>query len=254
MIPAVRRRRIVELVSERGSCSVDLLAEEMACSKATIRRDLSELEAKGLIERSHGGAVPATSVGEEQSYRQKEVQNLDAKMAIGERASEEIHPNQVVFFDAGSTTMQVAKEAADRGPFLAVTNSPFVALELATGDGEVKLTGGSLRPQTRALVGPSAERFMDRISIDVLFLGTNAVDRDRGLMTPNEDEAAMKSLMIERADRVVLVADGTKFGERSFLQFGTIEDLDQVVTDTRLSANDREAFADAGVELVEDVS
>jgi DeoR family fructose operon transcriptional repressor len=251
MLPAARKRKIVELVSENGGCSVDELAETMECSKATIRRDLNDLADQQLIERSHGGAVPATTVGEEQSYQQKEVQNLEAKMAIAERAVEEIHENQVVFFDAGSTTMQVAKHAPKNGSYLAITNSPLLALELSKRDNEVNLTGGTLRRQTRALVGPSAEGFMERMNFDRLFLGTNAIDPEQGLMTPNEDEARIKELMIEKSQRVVLVADGSKLDNQSFVRFAEIDAVDLLVTDARLTDSQRDAFEGAGVELVE---
>ena len=253
MLPEARQRKIVELVSDRDGCSVEELADEMDCSKATIRRDLNELADKQLIERSHGGAVPATSVGQEQTYRQKEVQNLEGKVAIAERAVEEVHDNQVVFFDAGSTTMQVAKQLPANDSVLAVTNSPLQAMELDDDGTEVKLTGGSLRRPTRALVGPSAERFMERTTFDVLFLGTNAIDADGGLMTPNEDEARIKELMIEKSRRVVLVADGSKLQNRSFVRFAGFEDLDMFVTDASLTDAQREPFESAGVELVEEL-
>nr|WP_277921452.1 HTH-type transcriptional regulator GlpR [Halostagnicola larsenii] len=253
MLPAVRKREIVELVSEEGECSVADLATEMDCSKATIRRDLSDLEDRKLIERSHGGAVPVTTVGNEQTYGQKEVQNLDGKMRIGERAAEEITENQVVFFDAGSTTMQVAKNAPENRSFLAVTNSPVLALELGEQANDVKLTGGSLRHETRALTGPSAERFMERTNFDVLFLGTNAIKPPQGLMTPNEDEARLKSLMIENAGRVVLVSDGSKLGKQSFVKFAEVEDLDVFITDTKLTDEQHEPFDAADVEVIEEV-
>lgn len=250
MLPAVRKREIVELVSERGECSVAELADRMDCSKATIRRDLSDLEDRQLIERSHGGAVPVTTVGNEQTYGQKEVQNLDAKMRIAERAAEEITENQVVFFDSGSTTMQVAKNAPGDRSFLAVTNSPVLAIELGEQAHDVKLTGGSLRHETRALTGPSAERFMERTNFDLLFLGTNAIGPSEGLMTPNEDEARLKSLMIENAGRVVLVSDGSKLGKQSFVKFAELTEIDMFITDTTLTDEQYEPFESADVEVV----
>lgn len=252
MLPDVRKRKIVGLVSENGGCSVDELSEELDCSKATIRRDLNDLADQQLVERTHGGAVPATSVGQEQTYDQKEVQHLDAKMAIAERAVEEIHDNEVVFFDSGTTTMQVAKQAPTDGSFLSVTNSPLLALELCKGDNEVKLTGGSLRQRTRALVGPSAERFMEQMSFDLLFLGTNAIDFEQGLMTPNEDEARLKELMIEKSRRVVLVADTSKLDRQGFVRFARFEELDTFITNDKLPPEAREPLLSAGVTLIED--
>ena len=251
MLPEARQREIVDHVSENSGCSVDELAETMGCSKATIRRDLNTLADKQLIERSHGGAVPATAVGHEQSYRQREVRNLDGKRAIAERAVEEIHDDQVVFFDAGSTTMQIATTLPANETILTVTNSPLQAMELDSNGIEVKLTGGSLRSPTYALVGPSAERFMERMTFDLLFVGTNAINRREGLMTPNEAEARLKSLMIEKSNRVVLVSDGSKLGEQSFISFAAVDDVDLFITDRTVPTAFQERFASADVEVVE---
>ncbi|MFC6731597.1 MULTISPECIES: HTH-type transcriptional regulator GlpR [unclassified Haladaptatus] len=251
MLPAERKRKIVELVTARDGCAVDDLATELDFSKATIRRDLRQLEDDGLIERSHGGAVPVTAVGREQSYGQRDVQRLEQKAAIAEVAVEQIRPGQVVFFDAGTTTMQVGKRAPKDGSFLAVTNSPLLAMELTSDENEVKLTGGTLRRRTRALVGPSATGFMERMNFDLLFLGTNAIDSDGGLSTPNEDEALVKEVMIERAARVVLVADGSKVGKRSFIEFADLEGVDVFITDRSLTRAEQETFDAADVAVLE---
>lgn len=250
MLPEARQREIVELVTEEGGCSVDELAARMDCSKATIRRDLNALAQKDLVERSHGGAVPATSVGHEQSYRQREVQNLEAKTAIAERAVEEIHDNQAVFFDAGSTTMQIATQLEPNDSILAVTNSPLQSMELGEKGITVKLTGGTLRSPTYSLVGPSAERFMDRMTFDLLFLGTNAIHPTGGLMTPNESEATIKSLMIEKSNRVVLVSDRSKLNEQSFISFADFDAVDLFITDSEVTGELAERFDAADVTVV----
>jgi len=248
MLPAERKRTIVQLVTERDGCSVTELATELDFSKATIRRDLRDLEAEGRIERSHGGAVPASSVGTERPYGKREVNRLDAKRAIADRAADEIRQGTVVFYDAGSTTMEVARAAPDGG-YVAATNMPDLATELGERDVDVKVTGGALRPKTRALVGPTAAAFLDRTNFDLLFLGTNALDASVGLSTPNEDEAAVKAQMVERASRVVLVADESKFGERSFVSFADVDDIDALITDGEPSTELKDALDDADVAL-----
>jgi DeoR family fructose operon transcriptional repressor len=249
MLPATRRRTITELVSQNSGCSVDELASELDVSKATIRRDLGALADGGLIERSHGGAVPITSVGREQTHQQRGIQNLAEKTAIAERTVDEMVGEQVVFFDAGTTTMEVAKRVSADDVALAVTNSPPIALELGTEDRDAKLTGGTLRGRTRALVGPTAEGFMEPMHFDLLILGTNTIDTD-GLMTPNEDEARMKELMVERSTRVVLVADHTKLGEQSVVRFADLEDIDTFVTDQELGEAEQKSLENADVSVV----
>ncbi|WP_380677022.1 HTH-type transcriptional regulator GlpR [Salinigranum sp. GCM10025319] len=249
MLPAERKRQIVEKVTEQGGQSVDELATGLDVSKATIRRDLTDLEERGLVERSHGGAVPVMSVGGEQTYDQREIQNLDGKRAIADRAVEEILDGSVVFFDSGTTTMEVARAAPKDGSFLAVTNSPRLAVELGKEENEVKLTGGTLRRRTRALVGPTAESFMERMNFDLLFLGTNAIQEDGSLTTPNEDEARMKQLMVERSKRVVLVSDTSKLSRQSFVQFAHLDDVDAFITDAPVSEY-RERFEAADVSVI----
>jgi len=246
MLPVERKRTIVQLVTERDGCSVAELAAELEFSKATIRRDLQDLAAEGRIERSHGGAVPADSGRPDRAYDERDVENLDAKQAIAARASEEIQAGQVVCFDSGTTTMEVARAVPDEG-FVGVTNMAEIALELATSDVDVKLTGGTMRPRSHALVGPSTEAFLDRTNFDLLFLGIASLDAESGLSTPDEDEAAVKRRMVAAASRVVLVADSSKFGERSFRSVADPDDIDCLVTDEPLPPELAEAFADTAV-------
>lgn len=252
MLPDERKREIVELVSNDGSRTVDDLAGRFDVSNATIRRDLQELDDRGLIKRSHGGAVPAPSKGNEETYTQKRIQNLEAKQAIGSRAAEELRTGMAVCFDAGTTTMQVARASPDDASLITVTNSPPHAEELL-GVGKVKLSGGTLREETKALVGPQAESFFEDLHLDLSYVGTNGIDVDTGLMTPNEEEARLKSLMIRQAERVILVADESKFGSQSLVRFAALDALDVVVTDGTLTDRQREAFVEADVRVLEGV-
>ncbi|RLM32250.1 DeoR family transcriptional regulator, partial [Haloarcula sp. Atlit-120R] len=102
--------------------------------------------------------------------------------------------------------------------------------------------------------GPTAESFMERTNFDLLFLGTNALDVESGLTTPNEDEARMKELMVEKAAKVVLVADLSKLGRRSFVQFASLEEIDLFITDGTLDADSREEIESAGVTVVDGVA
>lgn len=250
MLPEKRKRKIVSLVSERGSCTVEELSDEFGVSTATIRRDLNALTEEGRIERSHGGALPVGGVGEEHSYASKQTENLGAKQSIGQRAAREIEPGHVVCFDAGTTVEEVAKRAPMDEEYVAVTNSVPLVFEFEDAECQVKLTGGSFRRRTRALVGPTAEAFLERTNFDLAFLGTNAITLEEGLSTPDEDEANIKSLMAERADRVVLVADASKLGQRSFIQFADLAAIDAFVTDADLTDEQQSVLAQAGVEAV----
>jgi DeoR family fructose operon transcriptional repressor len=249
--PEERRRSITELITKHGGLSVEELATRLEVSPSTIRRDLSDLADRNLVERTHGGAVPLTNVGVERAFDRRLVQNLDRKQAIAERAVEEIHEEQVVYFDAGTTTMQVAKEVPDDSSTIIVTNSPLLLPELSRADGTVKLTGGEYRNETKALVGPTTEDYIRNSSFDVAFLGVNGIEPDGALSAPNESEAKTKQLAVEHAARIVVVTTTEKFGEQSFRRFGSIGDIDLLVTDGRVPDEYRDLFDEAM--LVEDV-
>jgi DeoR family fructose operon transcriptional repressor len=133
---------------------------------------------------------------------------------------------------------------------MAVTNSPLQSMELDDTGMNVKLTGGSLRSPTYSLVGPSAEQFMERMTFDLLFLGTNAIHPTEGLMTPNEEEANIKSLMIKKSNRVILVSDQSKLNEQSFISFADFDDLDMFITDRTVPTTLRDRFEGGDVEVV----
>jgi DeoR family fructose operon transcriptional repressor len=249
--PEERRRSITELVTKHGGLSVEELATRLDVSPSTIRRDLSDLADRELIERTHGGAVPVTNVGVERAFDRRLVQNLERKQAIAERAVEEIHEGQVVYFDAGTTTMQVAKAIPDDSSTIVVTNSPLLLPELSRAEGTVKLTGGEYRPETKALVGPTTEEYLRNSSFDLAFLGVNGIEPDGTLSAPNESEAKTKQLAMEQATRVIIVTVVEKFGEQSFRRFGSVSDIDLLITDGRVPDDYRGLFEET--ELVENV-
>ena len=248
--PEQRRRTIADLVTQHDGLSVDELAARLEVSSSTIRRDLSALAERDLVERTHGGAVPVTNVGVEQPFNQRVVHNLERKRPIGERAVREIQEGQVVYFDAGTTTMQAAKKTPEDLSNVFVTNSPLLLSRLAEGEETVKLTGGQYRPETKALVGPTAEAYIRNSNFDLGFLGVNGISEDGELSTPNESEAALKRLVMANTSRVAVVTATEKFGERSFRQFGSIDDIDLLVTDARVPEPFRDLFD--WTELVED--
>ena len=249
--PEQRRRTITELVTKHGGLSVDELVSRLGFSPSTIRRDLSDLAERGLVERTHGGAVPVTNVGVERAFDRRVVQNLDRKQAIAERAVEEIHDGQVAYFDAGTTTMQVAKEVPDDSPTIIVTNAPLLLPELSKADGTVQLTGGEYRKETKALVGPTAEDYIANSNFDVAFIGVNGIEPDGMMSAPNESEAKLKQLTMEHATRTVVVTVVGKFGEQSFRRFGPLSDADLLVTDERVPDEYRDLFGET--ELVDGV-
>lgn len=253
MLPEKRREEIVTEVNTSDRVTVEELTEKFGVSGATIRRDLATLADDGLIDRFHGGALPASN-GEATSAQTSDGHtNPRGKQAIAERAIDELHDGDAVFFDTGPHTMAVARGIPDSLSLLVATNSPENAFELRETCGEVKVVGDSLRRTSDALVGPSAESYLKKTNFDVVFLETDAIQADGGLSVSNEDEARIKSLLCESGRHVVLVADGSKFGSHSFREFATVDDIDVLVTDVSVSEEMRDVLTRAEVKLVDDL-
>jgi len=248
MLPDERKQKVVELITKDDGYSVDELATTLGYSKPTIRRDLDELADQNIIERTYGGAVPV--VTRTQKYDQRKIHNQEAKAAIGERAVEEIHEGLTVCFDSGSTTFEVSKQVSDQLSFVAVTNNPSVGQQLAQDDARVELTGGRYRADHRTLVGPRAVRDIERLKFNLLFLGTEGIHPKTGLSTLNDRQARIKEVMIESAERVVLVADHSKIGKQNHVIFARLNDIDLYITDAGIPESLETALDDADIDTV----
>ncbi|ADJ16527.1 HTH-type transcriptional regulator GlpR [Halalkalicoccus jeotgali] len=249
MLPKQRKQRIADLVEDRGGCSVDELAEKIGVSSATIRRDLSDLEERKLIERTHGGATPVISHAK--PYEKRKVYHVDQKRSIAERAVEEIREDQVVAFDSGSTLLELAKRVPKSLPITPMTRMPSVAYELAERDHEVYLTGGTYQKEGHSCVGPWADEHVKQMNADLLFLGTDGIDEE-GMTAQDIQQAQVKRTMIDNARRVVLTVDHSKFDKRHAFQFGSYSSIDVLITDSTVPKAVREGAMSTGVHIIED--
>lgn len=255
-----RLHGIMELVAARGSVDVADIAEEMAVSVATVRRDLDHLADQQLIRRTRGGAVSHDSVSYELPLRYRTGQRASEKQRIGQRAAELVTPGMVVGINGGTTTIEVARALGARadllsrsnGPALTVvTNAVNIAYELSVRP-HVKLliTGGVARPQTYELVGPFAESTVDALTLDLAFIGADGIDSEFGISARDEQEARVNGSFVKNAQRVAVVVDSTKLGQRGFVRICQVAEVDIVVTDTGADPAHAQHLADAGVEVL----
>lgn len=245
-----RKLRILELVEQRRAIRVRDLSSRLRASVASIRRDLDDLERSGRLRRTHGGAVSNEAAAFEPSLAEKADQRSSAKTAIATAAMRLIEANSTILLDAGTTTLQIARQLKKRLDVKVVTNAPNMAAELAEAKVDVLVTGGSLRPRTMALVGPLAENALAGLHVDKLFLGANGVDLAKGVTTPNLVEAETKKAMLQCAKEVVLVADSSKLGEVTFAQVCSLERLHRFITDDGASPQTLKAIAKRGVDVI----
>ncbi|MCL6633269.1 MAG: DeoR/GlpR family DNA-binding transcription regulator [Alicyclobacillus herbarius] len=245
-----RKLWILSQLQLQQSVSVAELAKALNTSESTIRRDLQDLEEQGRLKRTHGGAVSMEVAAFEPSIQEKSVQHQAEKYAIAEAAQMFIKTGDTVILDAGSTTLQIARQFTGSGVTF-ITNSLAIADELGgRADTQVILLGGELRPTTGALVGPFCQQMLARLHADTLFLGTNGIHARQGVTTPNVAEAAAKAAMIQAARRVILVADHTKFGQISLVQVAGLDEIDTLITDIDAEGELRQALDEHSVEIV----
>ena len=233
-----RYRSIVERVVGKGRASVSDLADDLDVTPETIRRDLSFLESQGLVRRVHGGAVPVGRVILEPSVDSRNEVFVEEKTRIAAAALAEIPMDGAIVVDAGTTTSRLLNLITDDYKLTVITNSVEHALALANKQNiSTLLVGGRVRSRTLACVDQWAISMLSGIYADVAIIGTNGISSQRGLTTPDPAEASVKQAMLASARRKVVLADHSKFGDDHFAQFGTLADIDVVITDSRTDSN-----------------
>ncbi len=246
-----RRRAIVDFVNQHGRALVRELAKKFGSSEITIRRDLEMLHERGLVYRTHGGALPIRAGSEsDRDLTQRELQHPREKLKIAAAAARMVQEGQSIILDSGSTTTAIARALRDFHELTVITNAINIAAELAGGTVDVILTGGMLRKNSYSLVGPLAEESLRRLKADILFLGVDGFDTHSGLSTPNLLEAQLNRLMVSIAAKVIAVCDSSKFGRSSLSSIVPISGIHGVITDREIPKAELRGLKKAGLEIV----
>ena len=247
MRQAERLSTVLEELAADGSVDVGSLVSRLGVSAATIRRDLQLLEGQRMLTRTHGGAV-AHDVLYELPLRYKAARHQDEKRRIASTAAAGVDDGSVVGLTGGTTTTEVARALVDRRGITVVTNALNIAGELALrADLKLVVTGGTARPESYELVGPLAEQALEGVNLDVAFVGVDGITRDAGLTTHHEIEAGTNRSMIERARRVVVVADSSKLGRVAFARICPVDAVAEVITDPDAPLHAIREFREAGI-------
>jgi DeoR family transcriptional regulator, fructose operon transcriptional repressor len=230
-----RQQQILREARDRGRVDVAGLADVLAVTSETIRRDLTALERQGLLRRVHGGAIPLDRLGFEPGLATRDAVMTAEKERIAKAALEELPGEGAILLDAGTTTARLADALPGDRELTVVTNSLPIAMKLSIRPNlTLHFLGGRVRGRTLAAVDVWAMRALEETFVDVAFVGTNGFSVERGLTTPDPTEAAVKRAMISAARRSIGLADHTKFGNDAMMRFGSLEDLDTLITDTGL--------------------
>jgi DeoR/GlpR family transcriptional regulator of sugar metabolism len=228
---------IAEEIRRRGAVRVSELTALLGVSDMTIRRDLDVLAGSGMVEKVHGGATARQlQSADEPGFETKSHRQFREKEAIALAARQLVEPGQAIALGAGTTTWRLAHHLVDAADLTVVTNSIEVASVLhrdARPDLTVVLTGG-VRTPSDALVGPVAVAALGALHVDVLFTGVHGMAEDAGFTTPNLLEAETNRALIGSAERVVVIADHTKWGVRGLSRFARLREAHTLVTDSGL--------------------
>lgn len=244
---------------------VEAVAVEVAVSAATIRRDLDQLAEQQLLVRTRGGAVP-NDVAYDLPLRHRAGRDAAEKERIGRAAAAMVERGMVVGLNGGTTTAAVARALAARADWgdgegdgargdgqpavTVVTNALNIAAELAVRRSvKVVVSGGVAMPSSYELVGPLAGHILREIRLDIAFVGADAVDAEHGASARDEHEASINALLAAQAAKLVVVADSTKLGVRTFARICPPTDIDVLVTDDRAADRARE-FEEQGMSVV----
>jgi DeoR family transcriptional regulator of aga operon len=245
-----RRQHILQTIQKEGRVLVGDLSRELRISQITIRKDLDYLQTKGLIQRSHGGALRIQSSALVPTLPEKQKQNFEEKQRIGAAALKMITEGQCIILDSGTTTTAIAQGLKRFSQLTVITNAVNIAAELAGTNFEVILVGGTLRKNSFSLVGPLAEDNLHEMHADILFLGVDGFDLDVGITTPNFLESRVNRAMIRAAREVVAVCDSTKFNRRSLSRIAPVSAVHRVITDQNLPRETAEALRAQNIDLI----
>jgi len=249
-LAARRRQRLGLIVAARRAVRLEELSSALGVSQATVRRDLDALAATGRLRRVHGGAVAVDERLDEPQFDAKAGAAAAEKLRIAARAVELLEQGDTVYLDSGSTVLAAARLLHGWSRLTVVTNSLPAASELVGRGPRLIVIGGELRTTSRALVGTLTRLVLEDLHVDRALMGTFALSLEDGLTTTDPSEGYTKQLVLRRAREVILLADSTKMGTRSFASAGRLNQIDVLVTDTGIDERTVRALNRRGVRVI----
>ncbi|QND53719.1 DeoR/GlpR transcriptional regulator [Phyllobacterium sp. 628] len=249
MLTQQRKAHILHVLKQTGQVIAKQLSQELDLSEDTIRRDLRELAADGLLQRVHGGALPASPALADFSGRQTIA--TDGKQAIGRAAAAMIRPNQVIFIDGGTTAVQLARQLPPDLVATIVTHSPSVAVELVNYPNiTVDLIGGRLFKHSVVAVGASAIEAIGRYRADIYFMGATGIHPEIGLTTGDSEEAAVKRMLCHHAAETVVLASREKLGAASPYLVVSMNDVQCLVVERDTPQESLQAYTEMDLTII----
>jgi DeoR/GlpR family transcriptional regulator of sugar metabolism len=252
MIRDERKEYIEELISKRGSISIKDLAKELNVSYATIRRDLSFFEKKGIIKRTHGGAINKNIQKKQYSFNIGMDVNKEEKKAIALEASKLLKEGDIIFIEMSSSGLYLCDYLSKFKNLTVFTNGCEIAYSAANNNPDIAIyiTGGYLIKDTHILTGNLAENSIKNLNFDKAFIGITAIDVIKGITSISYLEVNTKQSIIQSAQTVIGLADFSKFGNFCIHKIAAIKELDILITDDKTDPEHIERIKKAGVKII----
>ena len=247
----LRHRQILDLVEKKGVVSVEALAESLFISPSSIRRDLAVLASQGLLKRSHGGAIAASSIDHELPISYRVNEQRENKRIIGKLAATLVKDNDFLFLDSSTTTQHMVPFLSYKTDLTIFSNGAQTTLMLGQNSNHrVYSTGGLLRRHTSSYVGDIACESLSKYNVNKMFFSCTSIDIDNGITTANEDEAALRRFIMKRSKSNILLIDSSKFDRAAFCTISGFEGISHLVTDREPTPAWRDLLDAKGVKVL----
>ncbi len=251
MLKKKRQSQILEVLLKEESISVIDLADLLEVSTVTIRKDLNELEQDNKLYRSHGKAILLNPFTFNRSVNEKEKLCPEQKDAIGREAAKLIDRDDSVIIASGTTVHALARNIKPKHRLTVVSASLPVSEILSQDENnDIIQLGGMLRHSSLSVVGQYSKQILENCSFSKLFMGVDGIDFDYGFTTTDMREAELNQQMMRAAQKVIVLADSSKFGKRGFAKIGNMEDIDVIITDSGINPNALRQIQEHGIEVI----
>ena len=251
MLALERQKRILEILSVEGVVMVSKLSVELGVTEETVRRDLEKLEAKEMLRRTHGGALPMDDGNYEFSLEKRKTLNVEAKQALARKAIQYIATGDTVFLDASTTTFYMAKELKTMKNITIITNSIRVINELSGVEGIKVIAVGGIVSNNQSLVGAMAENYItDNYFADKMFFSSRGIGENSIILEGNEQECFIKQSMLKNSRAHYYLCDKSKIGRVGYMRLSTFENIQYLVTDGEVEGQLKETLDEYGVTVI----
>jgi DeoR family fructose operon transcriptional repressor len=246
-----RRKAILQMLDKNELVSIKDIVKLCSTSEMTARRDLDLLEQKGMLIRTHGGAVLPSVTMDLFGFDKKSELNKQQKTDICKRASTFIEENDTIYMDCGTTVYYMARFLTRFKNLRVITNSlPLVSELMPYSQIRVYLIGGELDNERMASYGPMTDNLLSRYKADKAFIGAGGVSLENGLSSVDEKEASVTTKMAEAANKIFLLCDSSKIERNSYFTYSSLSNVDYLITDRGIKSNHLESYRNNRINVI----